>query len=604
MCCLIKNHVLGEHSGPSRSQATMPYQETILKVTCLLRLTRWKMLCASVPMFLLAACGGSGSHGGPSAAPAVATTANGEVKAVDRLNMRSYFAIPYAAPPVGDLRWAAPAPAAKWTTRMEKTASAAPCLQTSNSAFRLAGDSEDCLHLDVHAPTGTGPFPVMVNFHGGNFVTGGTVQYADPSPLVTKGVIVVNVGYRLGAMGFLAHPSLTQDGAAGNYGIMDQQAALKWVQDNIAQFAGDKKNVTIFGESAGGFSVMVHLASPGSAGLFSKAIVQSGNYGNDRQLSGAQMAAVSSSVVDNAIKAAKAAGVTGIACDAGAVTAACLRSLPDAVVRGQLASAIYAALPNPVPSVDGKVLARTVKATFAAGANNKVPLIDGSNQDEYALYVAINEDARRNAASPPNLDPANTSFAFPAAAYAPTIAALTAGSGVSPADLVATWYPLSNYGSNPALQPSLAEVALATDLGFSCPALRTSQRILAQSTPIWMYEFRDQTAIPSVGMVNGAYTLSFPQGAAHSYDLQYLYNLHDLGNDERRQLQAAMSRYWTNFAKNGDPNKGDSVVASWPAFTGVDKILGLDVASGGGVQALATFEGDHKCVSPWNVVTF
>ena len=565
---------------------------------------RWAQPCLFGLTLLLAACGGSSSHNDSGRAPDVAATANGEVKAIDRLNMRSYFAIPYAAAPVGELRWAPPAPAQKWTSRLEQSASAAPCLQTGNSPFRLTGDSEDCLKLDVHAPTGARPFPVMVNFHGGNFVTGGTVQYADPSPLVNKGVMVVNVGYRLGAMGFLAHPALAQDGAAGNYGIMDQQAALRWVQDNITQFGGDKGNVTIFGESAGGFSVMTHLASAGSAGLFSKAIVQSGNYGNDRQLSGAQMAAVSTAIVDNAIKAAQAAGVAGIACQAGAVTAACLRSLPDSVVRGQLAGAMAAALSNPVPSVDGKVLSRSVKATFAAGANNKVPLIDGSNQDEYALYVAISEDARRKAVSPPNVDPANTSFSLPPAAYAPTIAALTAGSGVSATELVTTWYPLANYGSDPALQPSLAETALATDLGFSCPALRTAQRILSQGSPVWMYEFRDQTAPPSVGVVNGAYTLSFPQGAAHSYDLQYLYQLNDLRNDERRQLQAAMTRYWTNFARTGDPNKGDAVTTNWPVFTGADKVLGLDVASGGGIKALASFEADHKCASPWAVVTF
>jgi para-nitrobenzyl esterase len=553
---------------------------------------------------LLTACGGTNSHGDPDRAPDIAATANGEVKAVDRLGMRSYFAIPYAAAPVGDLRWAAPAPAQKWTARLEKTASAAPCLQTSNSPFRLPGDSEDCLYLDVHAPTGKGPFPVMVNLHGGNFVTGGTVQYADPSPLVGKGVIVVNVAYRLGAMGFLAHPALVKDGAAGNYGIMDQQAALKWVQENIAGFAGDKNNVTLFGESAGGFSVMAHLASPGSKGLFAKAIVQSGNYGNDRQLTAAQMAGLSATVVDNAIKAAKAVGVNGIGCDAGAVTAACLRSLPDAVVRNQLANAIYAALPNPVPSVDGKVLTKTVKATFAAGENNKVPLIDGTNQDEYALYVAISEAGRRAAAAPPNFDPTNTSFAMPAAAYAPTIAALTAGSGANPTDLVTAWYPLASYGADPALQPSLAESALATDLGFSCPALRTVQRVAAQNTPVWMYEFRDQTAIPSVGIANGKYYLSFPQGAAHSYDLQYLYNLQDLGNEERRALQAAMSRYWTNFARTGNPNNGGEVPATWPAFTGADKVLGLDVASGGGVKALGTFEADHKCAAPWSTVTF
>jgi para-nitrobenzyl esterase len=577
-------------------------QGIIMKLCRADRPQRLNALFCTAVLALLAACGGSDPQRAPTRAPDVAQTAGGEVRGVERLGMRSYFAIPYAMPPLGERRWSAPAPAQPWPARLEKTASAAPCLQTSNSPFRLANDSEDCLYLDVHAPTGQGPFPVMVNFHGGNFVTGGTGQYADPSPLVSNGVIVVNVAYRLGAMGFLAHPALVQDGAAGNYGIMDQQLALRWVQDNIAHFAGDSTNVTIFGESAGGFSVMTHLASPGSKGLFVKAIVQSGNYGNDRQPSGAQMAAISTAVVDNAIKAARSAGVAGIACEAGAVTAACLRSLPDAVVRNQLAAAIYSALPNPVPSVDGKVLPKSVKAAFAAGENIKVPMIDGTNQDEYALYVAIAEDGRRQAAA--NFDPADTRFALPPAGYAPTIAALTAGSGVAPADLVSTWYPLAAYGANPALQPSLAESVLATDLGFACPALRTVQRVASQSTPIWMYEFRDQTAIPSVGIANGKYYLSFAQGAAHSYDLQYLYNLHDLGNDERRALQAAMARYWTNFARTGNPNQGGTVAASWPAFTGPDTVLGLDVAAGGGVKAFGTFEGDHKCVQPWSVVTF
>jgi para-nitrobenzyl esterase len=563
---------------------------------------RLKMLLASSVLMLLAACGGSDSPNKP--APDVALAGGGEVKAVDRLGMRSYFAIPFAAPPVGDLRWAPPAPPQKWTTALEKTTSAAPCLQTSVSPFRLAGDSEDCLYLDVHAPTGQGPFPVMVNIHGGAFNTGGTAPYADPSPLVTKGVIVVNIAYRLGAMGFLAHPALAANGAAGNYGIMDQQAALKWVQENITNFAGDKNNVTIFGESAGGFSVMTHLASAGSKGLFHKAVMQSGNYGNDRQLTATQMGTTSETIVDNAINAGTTAGVAGINCAAGTVTSACLRSLPESVLRTQLATAFNTALPIHVPSVDGKVLSKSVKATFLAGENNKVPVINGSNEDEYSLYIAINEAGRRAAASPPNFDPANTSFALQPAAYGPMLGALTAGTGVSVSDLVTTHYRLANYGANPALQPSLGTAALATDLGFSCPALRTSQRIATQNSPIWMYEFRDQTAIPSVGLANGSYFLSFPQGAAHSYDLQYLYNFGDLGNDERRQLQTAMSRYWTNFARTGNPNTGAEVPANWPSFTGPDKILGLDVASGGGIKQLNTFEADHKCTSVWSMVTF
>ena len=564
---------------------------------------RIKLLFAACLAVAVAACGfNDGTK--PVSAPNVALTAGGEVKAIDRLGMRSYFGIPFAAPPVGDLRWAEPAPAQKWTGRLEKTASAAPCLQTSASPFRLAGDSEDCLYLDVHAPTGTGPFPVMVNLHGGAFNTGGTTVYADPSPLVSKGVIVVNVAYRLGAMGFLAHPALAVNGAAGNYGIMDQQAGLRWVQDNIGHFAGDKNNVTVFGESAGGFSVMTHLAAPGSKGLFSKAMVQSGNYGNDRQLTAAQMGATSQSIVDTALNAARDAGVSGVGCTAGAVTAACLRSLPDAVVRTYLANAINTAIPTMVPSIDGKVLPKSVKATFAAGENIKVPFVNGTNENEYALYIAINEAARRAAASPPNLDPANTSFALPAAAYAPTVTGLLAGSGANANAIVTTYYPLASYGSNPAIQPSLATAALATDLGFACPALRTSQRVNTQGTPVWMYEFRDQTAPPSVGVANGRYYLSFQQGAAHSYDLQYLYNLGELGNDERRQLQTAMTRYWTNFAKTGNPNTGGDVPAAWPAFTAPDRILALDVASGGGVTALTAFEANHQCSRAWPIVTF
>ncbi len=558
-------------------------------------------LLAAGATLVLSACGFLDENK-PISAPNVAHTDNGDVKGIDRLGMRSYFAIPFAAPPVGELRWTAPAPAAKWTATLEKTSSAAPCLQTSASPFRLAGDSEDCLYLDVHAPTGSGPFPVMVNLHGGAFNTGGTSVYADPSPLVSKGVIVVNVAYRLGAMGFLAHPALAVNGAAGNYGIMDQQAGLKWVQDNIVRFSGDKNNVTVFGESAGGFSVMTHLASPGSKGLFSKAMVQSGNYGNDRQMTGAQMASASTAIVDTALNAATAAGVTGINCTP--VTAACLRTLPDAVIRTHLANAISTAIPTMVPSIDGKVLTKSVKATFQAGENIKVPMVNGTNENEYALYIAISEAARRAAALPPNVDPANTSFALPAAAYAPTVTSLTAGSGANVNDLVTRFYPLASYGNNAAIQPSLAVSALATDLGFSCPALRTSQRINTQASPIWMYEFRDQTALPTVGMVNGKYTLSFQQGAAHSYDLQYLYNLGDLGNDERRQLQTAMTRYWSNFAKSGNPNTGGDVAANWPAFTGPTTILALDVASGGGVTQLTSFDTDHKCTLAWGVVTF
>ena len=177
------------------------------------------MACAVV---WLTACGGDDDTPAPPRAPDVATISNmGSVKAIDRLGMRSYFAIPYAAPPTGNARWTPPKPALAWNGTLQNTRSAAPCLQTSASPFRLSGDSEDCLYLDVHAPTGDGPFPVMVWIHGGAFNTGGAVTYQDPSALVTKGLIVVPIAYRLGAMGFLGHPLLEDtDTSVGNYGVM------------------------------------------------------------------------------------------------------------------------------------------------------------------------------------------------------------------------------------------------------------------------------------------------------------------------------------------------------------------------------------------------
>ncbi|HEV2612006.1 MAG TPA: carboxylesterase family protein [Noviherbaspirillum sp.] len=533
---------------------------------------RLRTLLASAAITLLAACGG-GSDDDAKRAPDVAKTTKGEVRAVDRAGMRSYFGIPFAAPPVGNLRWAPPAPAANWTAPLAKTQSAAPCLQTSSSSFRLPNGQEDCLYLDVHAPTGDGPFPVMVWIHGGAFNTGGTVTYADPSPLVSKGVIVVNIAYRMGAMGFLGHPALkAADGSVGNYGIMDQQAALRWVQENIESFGGAKNNVTIFGESAGGFSVMTHLASPLSRGLFSKAIVQSGGYAFDRQLTREALEAQSTTIVNNALTAA------GVTC--ATVDAACLRGLSADVVNNQLATAFTTANSSPVPSVDGRVLPRSIKATFAAGENNRVPVVNGSNRDEWSLFVAA-----RELAAPP----------LTAAGY-PTYLQTSLGLPAT----VASLYPLTDYGTNAAQQPSLAATAVGTDVVFACPALNLSKRIAAQNSQIWMYEFRDRTAIPSIGRT----TVSFPQGAGHSYELQYLFNLRDLENNERRDLQTSMSRYWTNFSRTGDPNNGTAVAVAWPAFTAPDKVLALDVASGGGNRVLTTFEAEHKCATAWSSLTF
>ncbi len=170
-------------------------------------------------------------------------------------------------------------------------------------------------------------------------------------------------------------------------------------------------------------------------------------------------------------------------------------------------------------------------------------------------------------------------------------------------------YPLSAYGgAADPLAPTRGVTALGTDVVFACPAIRFSRRVVAQNTPVWMYEFRDQTASPSVGVdANGNATVSTPQGASHSYELQYLFNLRPLRNQEQRDLQQAMSRHWTNFARNANPNGGEPGAVNWPAFTGNGSgdILGLDVASGGGIRPLTTsFDAAHQCNTTWSMLTF
>jgi para-nitrobenzyl esterase len=203
-----------------------------------------------------------------------------------------------------------------------------------------------------------------------------------------------------------------------------------------------------------------------------------------------------------------------------------------------------------------------------------------------------------------NVDPTNMSFALPAASVDTQLMSLAGGRVLL--DVVKAAYPLADFGAVVELQPSLAVSTAGTDVVFACPALTFSNRVKAQGSPIWMYEFRDANAIPSVGNTpTGAYYLSFPQGAAHSYELQYVFNLRDLQKDERKALQTSMTLYWTNFARTGDPNQGTPPAVAWPAFTGNDKVLGLDVTgTGGGIAPLATFAESHKCTTAWSALTF
>src|SRR5215813_7949423 len=315
---------------------------------------------------------------GASAAPQspVVATDKGPVRGVAIGQTQAFLGIPYAAAPIGDLRWRPPQEHAGWQGVLDASDYGAHCPQVA-TPYGLPSTTEDCLFLNVFTPDKTNRgrphlLPVMFWIHGGGLVVGESDGY-DPSNLVAQNVIVVTINYRIGELGFLAHPALSTEsstGASGNYGLMDQQAALRWVQRNIRAFGGNPDNVTIFGESAGGLSVHSQLASPLAAGLFHQAIVESGSY----------------SLSQPSLAVAEATGAA-FAARAGCAsqTADCLRSLS--------VSAVLAAQPGGtmVPNLDGLVLPLTVRSAFTSGQFNQVPVIEGSNHDEWRLFVAQTE---------------------------------------------------------------------------------------------------------------------------------------------------------------------------------------------------------------------
>ena len=471
------------------------------------------------------------SSAGQSAStnPLVVATAGGTVRGKAVAATDEFLGIPYAAPPVGALRWQPPRPAAPWHGVRPATSYAPHCPQSS-SAFGQASTSEDCLYLNVFTPATSKArnLPVMVWVHGGSLLTGESNDY-NPAELVRHGVVVVTINYRLGALGFLADAALAsrRGGPSGNYGLMDQQAALRWVQRNIRGFGGDPGDVTLFGESAGGLSTLAQLASPGARGLFQRAIVESGTY----QLTQQSLAAAETAGQAFAAKA-------GCATTASAKnTAACLRSLPVSKILAN---------ENPVgytPDVDGAVLTQSIKTALARGQFNRVPVVIGTNHDEYRLFVAGYQFLGQRVT---------------AANYQSMIAS-TLGVSAAIAGKIAAQYPLSRYPS-----PPLALGAVGTDAIFACHAL-TAEESLARYVPTYAYEFNDENApelfLPPVG---------FPYGAAHASELPYLFSQTTVARPvgfsaAQQRLAAAMKQDWTNLAKTGIP------AAGWPKFTGASQ---------------------------------
>jgi para-nitrobenzyl esterase len=401
--------------------------------------------------------------------------------------------------------------------------------------------------------------PVLVWIHGGGLVVDGARNY-DGSKLAADGTVVVTINYRLGALGFLAHPALASrpGGPAGNYGLMDQQAALRWVQRNIARFGGNPHNVTIAGQSAGGLSVLAQLVSPGARGLFQRAIVQSGTFAlNQRPLATAEAAGEAF---------ASSAGCTD-------QSAQCLRSAPVS----DLVSNFGVEIPG---VVDGSVLTQPIGTALAHGQFARVPVINGITHDEELIFVAgqgltVSQGTNIPLAGDPT-DPAN---------YQANIAQAL-GVPDTRATAIANEYPLSAY-PNPVVAFSL----LVSDASFACPALQVDRWTAVRGVPTYAYQFNDDNAplnlLPPDQQHLGLST--------HGTELPYLFDQPNAPfpvtgtlTPGQQALAAAMRTDWVSFARTGNPS---SQALPWPSFNGTRVLSLVPLQS----QVTTDFAAAHHC---------
>jgi para-nitrobenzyl esterase len=483
----------------------------------------------------------------------VVLTERGPVGGVQAGATWAYRGIPYAAPPVGDLRFRPPADHACWKDTLPAHDYGAKCLQLD--ANDAVVGSEDCLTVNVWAPasaTPAAPKPVLFFIHGGGNVQGsaseevvpGTYTYDGQALAEARGVVVVTIQYRVQAAGWLTLPELAAESAhqaSGNYGTLDQIFALGWVQRNIQAFGGDPAHVLLFGESAGAEDTCAVLSSPLAKGLFSAALMESGGCG---AMTRAQAEAFGATV-------AQAAG-----CQGNADVPACLRALsPEALVKAVPASPdIAGKQPSYQPHVDGWALPLVPLDALSAGSHNHVPFVVGSNRDETGKSVGALTDASYQAA------------------------VLKLAGGIQAiADQILAEYPISAYAS-----PRAAYVALTSDAKFICSA-RTIARaaVKGQTEPVYRYFFTHT-------LENGSAS-SKAFGAFHGEELLFVFAKLSAGGYQASAgetgLSQAMGGYWSRLAAGGDPN-GEGAVA-WPRYDAPkDSYLGLDdtIAAGEGVR--------------------
>ncbi len=452
------------------------------------------------------------------------------VVADESAGVRAYKGLPFAAPPVGDLRWKPPQPVPAWEGVRACTAPGPWCPQP-RPILGQAPDraSEDCLYLNVWAPakTADGRLPVMVWIHGGGFTTGsGGSPLYDGTALARRGAVLVTINYRLGPFGFLAHPLLSKEspeGVSGNYGLLDQVAALGWVRRNIAAFGGDPGCVTIFGESAGSCSVVRLMVSPLAKGLFHRAIGQSGGArGNNRHLRARHEGMEPAEAVGERI--AKALGCDGADDVLKALRA---KTADELLAAADPAQGLFGAGTKFGPVVDGWALPDDPDALWQAGKQAAVPFLTGTTADEGTVFV------RRL--------PART-----ADEYRRSARTLFGGR----ADDVLRLFPADGDAEVRAAQASLTTVS-----AFIAPARALARSMAGRQPKTYLYHFTRESR---AGRFTGL-------GVFHASEIPYVFdNLTALAGPKDRDLARVMGDAWVRFARTGDPNGPG--LPEWPAY--------------------------------------